>query len=244
MVVISVALLTKQGKILLARQFVEISRLQLEDFLGNFVKLVDKSLQHTFVENESVRYVFQPLDDVYLVLLTTKTSNIVEDLETLRLAQKVVQLYCTFGVDEATIFKNSFELIWAFDDVISMGYRESVSLSQVQEYAGMESTEERIHKEKLKVQMQEAKELAKRRMKEIDKQRATEVRSNTGFGPTPEDSAPPPQPRSVISEPARVESELPTTVAAEVPAPAVRGAKAPTKGMSLTSKGKRATDFS
>lgn len=239
MVVISVALLTKQGKILLARQFVEISRLQLEDFLGNFVKLVDKSLQHTFVENESVRYVFQPLDEVYLLLLTTKTSNIVEDLETLRLMQKVVQLYCTFGVDEATIFKNSFELIWAFDDVISTGYRESVSLSQVQEYAAMESTEERIHKEKVKLQMQEAKELAKRRQKEIDKQRATEVRNTTGFGPTPEETAPMPQPRAPISEPARTEVEAPAPVSAPV-----RGAKAPSKGMSLTSKGRRGADFS
>lgn len=231
------ALLSKQGRILVARQFVEISRLQLEEFLGTFVKLVDKSLQHTFVENDSVRYVFQPLDEVYLVLLTTKTSNIVEDLETLRLTQKVVQLYCTFGVDEASVFKNSFELVWAFDDVISMGYRESVSLPQVQEYAAMESTEERIHKEKLKVQMQEAKETAKRRQKEIDKQRAVEARSTSGFGPTVEEVTPAPS-KVMVPESLALAEPVPVQLV-----PVVKGAKAPAKGMSLASKGRRGADF-
>lgn len=238
MVVISVALLSKQGKILLARQFVEITRLQLEEFLGAFVKLVDKSLQHTFVENDSVRFVFQPLDEVYLVLLTTKTSNIVEDLETLRLAQKVVQLHCTFGVNEALVFKNSFELIWAFDDVISMGYRESVSIPQVQEYAAMESTEERIHKERLRVQMQEAKETAKRRQKEIEKQRAAEMHSSSGFGPSVEELAPP-KSRVMVPESMTITEPEPTPQA-----PVTRGARAPAKGMSLSSKGRRAGDFS
>ena len=37
-----------------------------------------------------VRYVYQPIESLILVLVTNKHSNIVEDLETLRLFAKMV----------------------------------------------------------------------------------------------------------------------------------------------------------
>lgn len=174
MVVISASLVTKQGKILLARQFLEISRSNLEGLLNSFTKQVDSDRQHTYIEHESARFVFQPLENLYLVLITSKDSNIVEDIETLRLLYKVVQHYCPFGPDDANILKNSFELALAFDDVLALGYRESITLGQILTYAEMESAEERIFREKQKAQIQEAKEQAKRKQAELDKKRALE----------------------------------------------------------------------
>jgi hypothetical protein len=58
--------------------------------LAAFPKLVGSESQHTFVETESVRYLYQPLETLYLILITSKQSNIMEDLDTLRLLGKLV----------------------------------------------------------------------------------------------------------------------------------------------------------
>lgn len=91
MVVLAAAVTTKTGKVLLCRPFVPVSRSRLDGLLTAFPKLVGAGRQHTFVETESVRYVYQPLEQLYLVTITNKSSNIMEDLETLRLLAKIVR---------------------------------------------------------------------------------------------------------------------------------------------------------
>lgn len=67
---------------------------------------------------------------LYLLLITNKGSNILEDLDTLRLLSKTVPEY-VHPVDEEGVSAGAFELIFAFDEVISMGHRESITVAQV-----------------------------------------------------------------------------------------------------------------
>lgn len=67
-----------------------MSRIRIEGYLAAFPKLVGTGKQHTYIETENVRYVYQPIEALYLLLVTNKQSNILEDLETLRLLSKLV----------------------------------------------------------------------------------------------------------------------------------------------------------
>lgn len=122
MVVLAASVTTKHGKgscildrcvhtvlVLLSRQFVDITQSRIESLLAAFPKLRDSlgdsAKQHTLVETTSVRYLYQKIEDLFLVVITSKSSNIVEDLATLQVLSRVV---CTLGVESAE-FDDVFE---------------------------------------------------------------------------------------------------------------------------------------
>ncbi|CAK8566396.1 unnamed protein product [Lathyrus sativus] len=85
MVVLAASIVGMSGKVLVSRQFVDMSRIRIEGLLAAFPKLIGTEKQHTYIETENMRYVYQPLEALYLLLVTNKQSNILEDLDTLRL---------------------------------------------------------------------------------------------------------------------------------------------------------------
>ena len=95
-----------------------------------------------------------------MLLITTKASNILEDLETLCLFSRVVSAvarvseyisvvakvpeYCR-SLDENDVMEHSFELIFAFDEIVALGYRENVNLAQIRTFTEMDSHDEKVH---------------------------------------------------------------------------------------------------
>lgn len=63
--------------------------------------------------------------------------------------------------------KKAFDLILSFDDVITHGHRESVTMSQLEAYLEMDSTDEKMFKKMQMIREAEAKEFAKKQQKEI-----------------------------------------------------------------------------
>jgi coatomer subunit delta len=177
-VVLSASVCTRQGKALVSRQFVEMNRLRVEGLLAAFPKLAGHGgKQHTYVETDSVRYVYQPLENqIYLLLITTKTSNIVEDLGTLRLLAKVVPDVAG-GLQEQAINDHAFELIFAFDEVLTTGgYKEEVSLSTIRANLLMDSHEEKIHMALKQSKEEQARDQMRRQAKTIKERQMAQLR--------------------------------------------------------------------
>lgn len=181
MVVLAASICTKGGKPVISRQFRDMSRTRIESLLASFPKLIPTNTQHTSVETADVRYVYQPLEDLYILLITNKASNILQDIDTLHLFARVVSDMCR-SADEREIQKNAFELLGAFDEVVSMGYREQVNLMQVRSILEMESHEEKIQEIIARNKEAEAKEELKRRAKQLEMQRREQQRRTAGTG--------------------------------------------------------------
>lgn len=170
MVLLAAAVCNKAGKAIISRQFVEMSRARIEGLLAAFPKLMNTTKQHTFVETESVRYVYQPLEKLYVLLITTKASNILEDLETLRLFARVVPEYCR-NLEETDIAEQAFQLIFAFDEIVALGYRENVNLAQIRTFIEMDSHEEKVYLAMRETQEREARENMQKKARELTQAR-------------------------------------------------------------------------
>lgn len=58
--------------------------------------------------------------------------------------------YCR-TMEESEIIDNAFNLIFAFDEIVALGYRESVNLAQIRTFVEMDSHEEKIYQAVRKV---------------------------------------------------------------------------------------------
>ena len=167
---------------MLSRQFREIARSRIEGLLASFPKLADSGTQHTTVEQDNVRYVYQPLDELYMVLITNRQSNILQDIDSLHLFAQVVSTICK-TLDEREILRNAFELLGAFDEIVTLGYRENLSIGQIKTFLEMESHEERIQEIIARNKELEATEARKEAAKRLEIQRKQMARSGRNATP-------------------------------------------------------------
>ncbi|GAA5827652.1 hypothetical protein JCM11251_001771 [Rhodosporidiobolus azoricus] len=160
---------------LLSRQFVGLPRPRLESLLSSFPRLVSPTSEHTVVESSGVRFVYAPLEDLYVLLITNTQSNILLDLSTLSLITRIATELGSGGrggaINELDVMRVNFEILSAWDEVISLGWRENVNLQQVRNILEMESHEEKIQEIIARNKEHEAKEELKRRAKQLELQR-------------------------------------------------------------------------
>ena len=95
------------------------------------------------------------------------------------------QEHCPGEVDEAAVCKNAFELLFAFDEIIACGcgYRENVSMREVQVALEMESHEEKLAKMIRQSKEREAQQEMVRKAKQISREnRSKGIGGSGGIG--------------------------------------------------------------
>ncbi|KAM0786016.1 hypothetical protein ACM66B_006832 [Microbotryomycetes sp. NB124-2] len=245
MVVLAVSIVTKSGKPLLSRQALGLPRPRLESLLASFPRLVSPASEHTVLEASGVRFVYTPLEDLYVLLITNTQSNILLDLSTLSLVTRIATELGSGGrggaIGEYDVMRVSFEILSAWDEVVSLGWRENVNLQQVRSVLEMESHEEKIQEIIARNKEHEAKEELKRRAKQLEIQRREMTRrgqnpyANPSAGSYSQNSYTP----ASSTYDAAASASRPGYPSFEDNRPAASAKPFKTKGMQLGSKSKK-----
>lgn len=85
-------------------------------------------------------------------------------------------------MDEKDISENAFNLIFAFDEIVALGYRESVNLAQIKTFVEMDSHEEKVYLAVRKTQEREAKQKMREKAKELQRQRLEATKRGVSLG--------------------------------------------------------------
>lgn len=177
--ILSTGIVERGGEIYVARQFCEMTRSKVEALYAAFPRLIQKGKQHTVLETNENRYIYQPINDFYSVIITDKQSNILEDTKTLRLLVGAINEYASSGkglVSEESISRSRFDLLFVFDEIVNiMGRRQIDNLAQLRTVMDMKSEEEEAFMESLTRKEKEAKAKSAEKAKELDQQRRNEM---------------------------------------------------------------------
>lgn len=190
MVVLSVALGSREGKLLLSRNYADISRTLVEDCVKSLPRLIKEGQQHTYVDHNNLRLNYLPMDKLYLISISDKNSNILEDIEIVRTLQNILTQVLSSGINERQVCDNSIDLILAIDDVISLGHRNICSESMVLSALEMESSNEKMHNAMMDTRVKAAKKKADAFLKEMKKKKKKGEESPLDFGGSGSGSGP------------------------------------------------------
>lgn len=177
MVVLSIAIGSKTGKLLLCRDFSEISRTLVEDCVSSLPQLIKETQEHTFVEHNNLRLNYLPLGALFLLSINDKGSNILEDIEVLRAVQSALHWILSDGVTEEKVCLKAIDIIFTLDDLISLGYRNISSESMLSNALEMDSANERL----MMIQKEQQEKDAKKRAQDWEKEQKKKLKL-TGKG--------------------------------------------------------------
>ena len=176
----SVAVISKNGQLLLVRQFTHVKHSQIEGHLAAFPQLVESS-GHNYIDTETVRLVYQEVNDLYIVIAVSKDENVIEALDTVSLFVEVTRNICG-ELSEEKIISCAIDLLFAYDECVFDGYARNITSSDVLKFLKMQSVDEENFLREREEKAQRQRELLAQREKQAKSGDFSSASSSAAYG--------------------------------------------------------------
>ncbi|KAL0214617.1 hypothetical protein P9112_006801 [Eukaryota sp. TZLM1-RC] len=155
-----------EGQVLVARQTLSGDSLKVDSYLSAFPKLFSSSRSdYNFIDSVDVRYVFHSMEKLFIVLLTSLSSNILDDNEALTLISRCIKS-TIHNPDPNAVRKNAVLLLHLLDECVGSGHRELASPTEIENRLSMYSAEEEAQEKHRQETVNKQKEYVKKQSEE------------------------------------------------------------------------------
>ena len=140
----------------------------MKAYIATFSRNVS-SAQNNYFRGEGVNFIFKAIEDVYIVLITTLSSNIIEDTGVLDSIASSLSQFVTINSEELT--NQIFDVLFIIDEFVEVGHVSALTADEIDTRLKMESAEEQAFIAELELKKAEAEKIAKQKMKEIEEEK-------------------------------------------------------------------------
>jgi hypothetical protein len=187
MTIICLIICNTEGKLFFARQFIPL--FSKKDFFTQcsiFIKNYSSNKQLKYLDIYLYRYLYQLLNDNYILLLITKlnNSNIIIEEEALKVCHRLIQQRIGININPELIKKEGLNLAIDLEEVIQNGLIQNLHIGEINTKINMiqvdkeeikKKFEEKLNKQK-NVMIKQYKEMEK--LEELNKKQNNEININ------------------------------------------------------------------
>ena len=172
MTIICLIICNTNGKIFFARQFMPI--FTKNDFYTQcsvFIKNYSPNNQLKYIDLYSYRYLYQLLNDNYILLLITRlnNSNIIIEQEALKVCHRLIQQRIGINISPELIKKEGINLAIDLDEVIQNGLIQNLHIGEINTKINMIRVDKEEIKKKFEEKLNKQKNVMIKQFKEMEK---------------------------------------------------------------------------
>ena len=172
MTIICIIICNTEGKIFFARQFIPLfSKTDFFTQCSIFLKNYSSNKQLKYLDIYLYRYLYQLLNDNYILLLITKlsNSNIILEQEALKVCHRLIQQRIGININPELIKKEGINLAIDLEEVIQNGLIQNLHIGEINTKINMITVDKEEIKKKFEEKINKQKNCMIKQFEEMEK---------------------------------------------------------------------------